>query len=387
MNNQRLEYLLKQFHAQLLNQEETAELDNWFHSLNYGRERFSTLLNATGEEQLENELLEALKRKLAKDNNKRIGLKTFYKVAASVILMLSVGFFFYHHSQRKENHKGNGLLAKEIAPGKDRAVLILDDGSKIFLDAVGSGQLAKESGITISKAHSGELIYSVAGSAGAAGPTGRPTYNSIKTPRGGQYQIVLPDSTKVWLNAASSLRFPVRFAGNERRVELSGEAYFEVSHNKTRPFRVFSAGQEVKVLGTKFNVKAYNDEPGITTTLLEGSVSVSNLMSKEFKMLSPGQQASIMHNSGSIQLSKVNAEQAMSWKSGYFTFDNESVASIMRTISRWYDVDIEYRNTQKIERLGGAFSRRSNLSEILNNLELVGNMNFKIEGRKIIVSD
>ncbi len=384
MNNERLGYLLKQFHADLLNEDERVELDNWFHSLNYGREGFSKLLNTTGKEQLEQELLDAFKEKLAKDNRKRIAMKTFYKVAASIVLMMSIGFLFYNYNQRKESEQRNELLAKDIAPGKDRAVLILDDGSQIFLDSVGSGQLAKESGIIISKADNGELIYSVAGSAES---NGKLSYNSIKTPRGGQYQIVLPDSTKVWLNAASSLRFPIRFDGNERRVELLGEAYFEVSHNKTKPFKVFSAGQEVKVLGTKFNVKAYNDEPDIKTTLLEGSVLVSNLMSNEFKMLSPGHQASITHNSGSIQLKKVNAEQVMSWKSGYFTFDNESVSSIMRTISRWYDVDIEYRNTQKIERLGGAFSRRSNLSEILSNLELVGNMNFKIEGRKIIVSD
>lgn len=386
MNNDRLEYLLKQFHADLLNEDEKVELDNWFHSLNYGSEGFSNLLNRTGEEQLKKELLDAFKEKLAKENRKRLTLKTWYAVAASILVLLSIGFLLYNQNQRKAVEQVEEFLVEsgDIAPGKDRAVLTLDDGSQIFLDSVGSGQLAKESGIIISKAANGELIYSVAGSTTS---NAKISYNHIKTPRGGQYQIVLPDSTKVWLNAASSLRFPVRFDGNERRVELLGEAYFEVSPNKSKPFKVFSEGQEVKVLGTKFNVKAYNDEPYIKTTLLEGSVMVSNLLSNEVKMLSPGQEASIMHKKGSIQLKSVDAEQAIFWKLGYFTFDNERVTSIMKTISRWYDVDVEYHNTHEIERLGGAFSRESNLSEILKNLELVGHMKFKIEGRKIIVSD
>jgi ferric-dicitrate binding protein FerR (iron transport regulator) len=258
----------------------------------------------------------------------------------------------------------------------------LADGRVIDLDNSGAGLLAQEGNTSIIN-KDGKIIY---------GPNkkGNPEtiYNTISTPRGGQYQLVLPDDTKVWLNATSALKFPVAFTGNNRTVELTGEAYFEVAKNPARPFIVKVKEVEVKVLGTHFNVMAYSEEDAIKTTLLEGSVKVSTQQpGKEGSaMLKPGEQVSVSQSSKLSQPIPVQTEEVVSWKNGKFHFNNADIKVIMRQIARWYDVEVEYQNISAQTQLGGIVSRKENLRQLLDYFEIAGKVHFTVEGRKIIVS-
>ncbi|HEY0176147.1 MAG TPA: FecR domain-containing protein, partial [Pedobacter sp.] len=266
-------------------------------------------------------------------------------------------------------------------PGGNKAVLTLADGSKISLTDAVNGALAEQAGITVNKTKDGQLIYTVSkirpGTDSAA-------YNTIETPKGGQYQVILPDGTSVWLNAASSLRYPAFFTGNERKVQLEGEAYFEVAKNPAMPFRIVSKGQVAEVLGTHFNINSYQDEPGIKTTLLEGSVRVLNSRSHTAVLLKPGQQSNTAID-GTTTLRNVNPEQYVAWKSGKFIFADANIESIMRQVSRWYNVEIEYKGDISKEKFGGRASRFTNVSELLEILELTDQVHFDIHGRRIIV--
>jgi len=210
-------------------------------------------------------------------------------------------------------------------------------------------------------------------------------FNTISTPVGGQYTVVLPDGSKVWLNAASSLKFPTAFTGTERRVELTGEGYFEVAKNKHMPFKVNFNREEVEVLGTHFNISAYPDEAVTRTTLLEGSVRISKNNIK--KILVPGQQAISSMQTGGFNIAEVNTDEAIAWKNGLFLFHNENIRSIMKKIARWYNVDVNYQGSFTNQEYGGRISQSKNLSEILKNLELTGTIHFKIEGRRVTVME
>jgi transmembrane sensor len=207
-------------------------------------------------------------------------------------------------------------------------------------------------------------------------------YNTISTPRGGQYQLMLADGSKVWLNAASSLRFPASFVGKERKVELLGEAYFEVAKNAKMPFKVKVNGMEVEVLGTHFNINSYENESTIRTTLLEGSVKINKNNSSS--LLKPGQQAQ-MNKAGEIKIiNDADVEEAIAWKEGKFQFDRADIHDIMRQLTRWYDVDVEYKGTVS-SHFGGTISRDVNLSQVLNMLHLTGEVKFQVEDRKVVV--
>ncbi|MGX5687614.1 FecR family protein [Arcticibacter tournemirensis] len=306
-------------------------------------------------------------------------------LAASFLLICAIGIVIYQSRRTSGTLKPHRTGKTEIGPGGNKAYLTLSNGKKISLTDAGNGAIAKQAGIVITKASDGRLIYSVNSTEPALKEI---AYNTIETPRGGQYEVRLPDGTTAWLNAASSLKYPLNFEdASERRVELKGEGYFEVAKDKGHPFIVKTAYQEVKVLGTHFNIKAYNDEPTTSTTLLEGSVMVSETGSGRRKLLRPGQQSDILNNNGEIYVSNVNPSEVIAWKSGYFIFDNQDIASIMKVISRWYDVDAVYNGYNKEERFGGTFSRSANLSEILKNLESLGKIDLKIKGRRVIVSN
>nr|WP_255526823.1 FecR family protein [Pedobacter sp. MC2016-24] len=213
---------------------------------------------------------------------------------------------------------------------------------------------------------------------------------TVTTPMGGTYQISLPDGSKVWLNAASSLTFPSNFDGQrDRRVEVKGEAYFEISkayvkqggHEKRQAFVVVTNKQEIEVLGTHFNVKNYEDEPGVRTTLLEGSIKVS--AGAERKIIVPGQQA--FSNGAGIEVSSVNVSDVVAWKDGNFQFNDENIENVMRAISRWYDVDIVFKGAITREKFGGTISRSKPIAEVLASLEETGYVKFKIEGRRVII--
>lgn len=300
---------------------------------------------------------------------RRLWIRT--AAAAAAVIFLGVGIFLFlpRKVQREE------VLTSDVAPGGNKATLTLSDGQTISLTEAASGELAVESGVLVRKASDGQLVYEAPAAAAAAREI---TYNTITTPRGGQYQVVLPDGSRVWLNAASSLRYPASFAGmQERRVELTGEAYFEVAKDARKPFSVSSAQQTVKVLGTHFNVNAYTDEPVVKTTLLEGSVRVEPAGGAPGVTLSPGHQA--IRAADGFRVLKVDAPGAIGWKNGKFVFDGESLESILRRVSRWYDVEIEYKDAQTKKILfGGTMSRFDHISKVLSKLEITGDVQFEI---------
>lgn len=324
-------------------------------------------------------------------------------IAAILFVITAFGIYFWINRNLPEPvmvKKENGFHKNEISPGGNKAILTLANGSKIILDNAKNGVLATQSGISIRKTANGQLIYDLSGGQHSTSPsvTNQPeVYNTITTPRGGQYQLTLPDGSKVWLNAASSLKFPASFTGQERNVELTGEAYFEIakatspSDGVRIPFKVTSGNQTVEVLGTHFNINAYPDEATINTTLLEGSVKISLSSSlgeparmtrsdggrgmRLSQLLYPGQQAKV---GAGIRVSNIDAAQAIAWKNGYFIFPSEDIGSIMRKISRWYDADIKYEGDITRERFVGSVSRFENVSQVLDMLELTGSVHFKI---------
>jgi ferric-dicitrate binding protein FerR (iron transport regulator) len=268
-------------------------------------------------------------------------------------------------------------------PGGNKAILTLANGRQITLTGARNGTLAVQGAVAINKTADGRIIYNSSNEA-TSGHAAATTYNTMTTPRGGQYQVVLPDGSKVLLNAASSLTYPTTFNGNERKVELTGEAYFEVAHNASKPFKVSSNGQTVEVLGTHFNINAYKDEPAIKTTLLEGKVKVTANTLNKVHFLEPGQQS--VFNAQTFAVNQVETEGVVAWTNGQFVFEDDNIQYIMRTVSRWYDVDVTYNGTAPDDIFGGSVSRFNNISEVLKTLQLTGKVHFEIEGRKIIVS-
>ncbi|TRW21942.1 FecR family protein [Flavobacterium zepuense] len=295
-------------------------------------------------------------------------------IAAMILLGLSfVGLMLVMRSKKQ----GNEVVVKnrnDIAPGGSVATLTLSDGSKVDLNSIKNGSIAKQSGTTISKTADGQVIYTNVGKSATL------QYNTIETPKGGEYQVVLPDGTKVWLNAASSLKYPTSFSSLKKRdVELTGEAYFEVVRNKVQPFRVKTAKQTVEVLGTHFNIMAYSNEAGTSTTLLEGSVKVSN--GKSYKIIKPGQQAVVQQD---IKVQQADTDATIAWKNGRTYFKNTDIPTMMRTISRWYNVEVIYQGEVNHELFTGGISRKSNLSSLVKILASSG-IHASIEDHKLIV--
>lgn len=263
----------------------------------------------------------------------------------------------------------------DIPPGGNKAILTLGDGSKITLDEAKNDTLGKQGNTNIIKTQNGQVLYK------AAGATTAITYNTLTTPRGGQYQLTLPDGTQVWLNAASSLHFPTSFAGNSREVELTGEGYFDVAPLPGKPFRVKVNGTEVAVLGTQFNIMAYSNEHVMAVTLLQGAVNVSR--NGIMKKLQPGQQARMPANNN-ITVTEADTQAAVAWKNGFFIFDRADIATVMRQLERWYDIEVVYEGTPREMHFGGGIQRSLPLSRVLNILEK-NQVLFRIEGRKITV--
>ncbi|MBN8859804.1 MAG: FecR domain-containing protein [Sphingobacteriales bacterium] len=267
----------------------------------------------------------------------------------------------------------------DIIPGSNKAILTLGDGSTMVLDTASNGQVGTQGNIKVIKLNSGQLKY-LKGKQGQM--TGGTIYNTISTPKGGQYQVVLADGSKIWLNASSSLRFPTEFRDKIREVEVTGEAYCEIVHNASKPFRLKVKEMQVNVLGTHFDVMAYDNENAIKTTLLEGSLRVSNATGAS--LITPGQQA-VLHKNGSFQLvSNADVEEAVAWKNGKFVFNSADIHTIMRQIERWYDVDISFEREADLH-FTGQLSRYINVSELLRKLELTNEVHFRIEKGKITV--
>ena len=303
-----------------------------------------------------------------------------YAAAAVVLTGLTAALYLYVNKQADPAVNAVTSAANSILPGTNKAILTLADGSRIALDDTKNGILANQGQTQVRKSATGQVSYLT----NDAGQTpAQNVFNTVSTPRGGQYQIVLPDGTKVWLNSASALKFPAFFSGNEREVELTGEGYFEVAKNKKMPFHVKIAGVDVEVLGTHFNIMGYGDEQQLKTSLLEGAVKISK--GGLSRKLLPGQQAVIGNTSEKIDIKTTDLEAAVAWKNGYFMFENESLESVMRKLSRWYNVNIEYRGNFTDVVFSGSISRFEHVAEVLKTLELTDMVHFKIEERRIIV--
>ena len=298
----------------------------------------------------------------------------WYRITAAAAILGAVctGLVLLTH-QPEARKTQLQAVAPIIKPGKNQAVLRLADGTVISLDDATAGEVANQAGVRITKNADGELIYQDVNSGDDV------LYNAIEAPASGQWQVVLPDKSHVWLNSKSVLKYPTRFKGNERKVELTGEAYFEITPDQAKPFRVVSKGQTVEVLGTAFNMTSYPDEPVEKTTLFEGSVRVNT------KVLKPGEQ--LMVNAQKMQLiTHPDLEEVIAWKNGYFKF-NGGLEEIMSKISRWYDVEIVYINEPNPGyTFEGEISRNKNLNEILKIMEYTGKVHFSVTAdRKIEV--
>lgn len=306
---------------------------------------------------------------------------TFFRrvaVAAAIILVAGLGgFYLLNKKETKSDVAKVRLLKNDIDPGKYKAKLTLADGSTIVLDSAQTGELAKQ-GNTVITNKEGQIIYEARKHDGS-----EVLYNGLSTARGEMYATVLSDGTKVWLNSASSIRYPVTFIGNERRVEITGEAYFEVAHNASKPFRVSVNDMTVEVLGTHFNINSYSDEDALKTTLLEGTVKVTK--GDNVVKLVPGEQ-SVLNGSALSVNKEVNTDEVVAWKQGLFHFEDADLSAILRQFARWYDVQVVYEGAVPQKKFFVIVKRNSSLASVLKALQ-ANNVKFRIEGKKLIVQD
>lgn len=380
MEKEKLFKLLEKIESGVATPEEVA-LYNQFY-MHFQQSEDWNNVEMGGKQEIGEEMYAKISEAIQAPSKKAKSYSFFKYAAAAIFIAISAGFYFYKLNDSPSLKENNPKLVSrgDRAPGGNKATLTLANGTVISLTDAANGDLVKQSGISIAKTADGQLVYKV--SAAANSEKGNAAFNTITTPNGGQYQILLPDGSKVWLNAASSLKFPTVFSGTERKVELNGEAYFEVAKNRKVPFTVDANGTKVLVLGTHFNVMAYEDEKLVKTTLLEGSVKLSHADAVAF--LKPGQQGTIAGNERDYKVQEADVASATAWKNGYFLFDNASLPQLMRQISRWYDVDVVYAGGLKDHEFVGEVSRNYSLMKILRILEL-SEVKFKLEGRTLTV--
>lgn len=323
-----------------------------------------------------------LEQKLFPEKRKKINyIREVMRYAAVVALVAASSMFIYRRYQRPSARPPQAVLAEKIPaalPGGNRAVLTLGNGRHIVLDSTHAGVLARQGNTRIVMSTRGAISYET-----GAPDAKRPAFNTLSTPRGGKYEIVLPDGSKVWLNAASSITFPTRFADDKREVRISGEAYFEIAPSGSAPFEVSAGSMKILVLGTYFNVMAYQDETHMETTLLEGSVKVEK--GNTALVLKPGQQARITSDGHMNLLSDVNEDKIVAWKNNLFCFDHDDIQSVMHQLARWYDLDVEIKG-DITSHFSGTLPQSVNASEIFRVLEQTGGIHFSLKDQKIIVS-
>lgn len=373
-----IQELLARFRQGTATPEEQALLETWYHSLDYDDTIFA-------DESALRQMQESGWQQVAAATQHPPVISTFSRyrrlaAAAAILLALLAGLWLFITPGKQPKDGIAKTTQPALQPPVDKAILTLADGQQIVLDKADSGAIAEENGVRIIKLNNGQLAYK-----DAAGKPAGVTFNTLTTPRGGQYKILLPDGTAVWMNSASSLTYPTAFNEKERIVTLSGEAYFDVASNARQPFKVKVGQTTVDVLGTGFNIHAYTDEPAITTTLVEGSIRVSNTIKGNTKadILIPGQQA--IGSTGNQVTRQANLRQVLSWKNGLFIFEDRKLAEVLREISRWYDIDIDMQAPPDDTNYGGVINRNSPLPKVLELLERNGIRHFKIEGRKVVV--
>lgn len=314
--------------------------------------------------------------------------KSWLRYAAALIILAGVGTYIWMRGSDPVSSPGNGNAPtqlgalEDVAPGSNGAVLTLADGSTIVLDSVANGSLPQQGSTNVVKLAGGQIAYK----ADASGNQTQEIYNTITTPKGRQFEITLSDGSKVWLNASSSIKFPTIFYGNKRSVTVTGEVYFEVSHDSNKPFYVNTEKVDVQVLGTSFNINTYPDEASVNTTLLEGSLKV---ISKKMQqpgtlILTPGQQSRVNQTGDNKLVKNANTEQVMAWKNGAFRFQDKSLEEVMRELSRWYDIEVVYEKGIPAIEFGGEMGRNLKLGQVLKSLGDAG-LNFKMEKEKRLV--
>lgn len=394
MEKREAKQLLKKYYAGTCTEEEKALLESWY------------LEWQGGEFDLNDEELKFIKdqtyRQIVASRKKEHSFFYWrrYAAAAAVFFMLSAGVLIYKNLRPEQNVSEQNVAQSskdDAAPGGNKALLTLADGTIVKLDDAGTGKIVEVAGMTIRKTADGQVVYETTSTSGDhTSDDALVSYNQISTPRGGQYKIVLPDGTKVWLNAASSLRYPVRFSKKARQVELTGEGYFEVNggylpNGNRIPFLVSTTTQTVEVLGTHFNINSYHDEQAVVTTLLEGAVKVflnssekrSHINRSKTITLKPGQQAALVENRFSVK--ETDVEEVVTWKNGYFSFEQADLATVMRQLSRWYDVDVIYAGKVPEETFTGKVYRNMSLSKVLDILSYT-QVNFEMEGKKLVIT-
>lgn len=377
---QRIIYLLSKRREELLSSDDEKELSDWITASQDRESLFKELLDA---QYIDDSLtffslftadksLPSIKQKMVNYTRKRYWLR--YAGVAAAICLLSLAAYFYN---------AHLSMSNTIQPGASHATLALANGAQINLDKIVLGQTKELQGLRISKDRKGSLTCQYLAS--NDNPTNQAAaFHTITTPAGGEYRIVLPDSSTVWLNAQSSLRFPTHFNRSERRVEFSGEGFFEISKQVKAPFKVsIKNHQDILVLGTAFNISAYAEENSIRTTLFEGAVSIQT--STQQQLLKPGQEAQVFRESDKLKIQDADLYEARAWREGYFVFKNEPIVDIMRKISRWYNIEVVYQGNVEKLIFGGVFSRSKPINKLLNSFSSTGTIRYTIKGRRVTI--
>ncbi|WP_285008976.1 FecR family protein [Pedobacter faecalis] len=384
INKQHFQDMLERYRQNTATKAEVEFLERYYKAFEEGAD----LINDHNESSyafVRNEIKSTADKRIAALQSKgRVKRLWLGGVAAAVAVAIAVSVSAYFFADRSSED----LIAQvdELAlPGGNKATLTLANGAQVVLTEAANGEIARQAGISITKTADGKIIYTVA-KAGADAEMDEATAqlkNTITTPNGGEYTVVLPDGTMVKLNAASSLVFPTSFQGDERMVELSGEAYFEVAKNRQMPFRIKSGMQTVEVLGTHFNISAYDNEETMKTTLAEGSVKVSS--GSYESIIVPGQQTLVNRQvAGPVKKQTVNLDKELAWTNNQFVFEDDDIRSVMRKISRWYNIDIRYEGDLSDNTFSGGIFRSMRLSEVLKILKLQG-FDFDVRGREITI--
>ena len=383
-DEQRLKYLLRLVADNNATKEEVKEM--------------VTLLRREGDDGLESVDWERIWHKIQETTTETAApvrkIKWLSVAAAAIIILIGTGAYFFNQSSKRNTtpEAAKALPVKksanDVLPGGDKAILTLANGQQIVLDNAANGVLAQQGNSDVVKLADGQLAYK-----GTSAKANEIVYNTLGTPRGGQYRLLLPDGSKVWLNAISSIRYPTAFTGDERKVEITGEAYFEVTSDKTKPFRVVcnrdahpeqrEGPMTIEVLGTHFNINAYSDEPAVKTTLLEGSVKVT---SKEHAVIIKSGEQTQLYNSGVLKvIHDADVDEAVAWRNGLFEFQDADLQSILRQVMRWYDVDVEYQGNVPERFFTAIISRDKTLTAVLEILKL-SDIDYKLEGKKLIIT-
>lgn len=369
MSETQAEILLLKYKQGTCTDEELALLESWYQSSTFKQPEFAV-------EELHNAKISVWENLPINNQPKRLRLWPRLSVAAALIIAVSFGLFYFTTNRTPRNEI---YSMEQIEAGSNKATLVLANGKRISLTDIPNGKVANLPGVSVTKTNDGQLVYQIE----VQQTDSKIEYNTIETPIGGTYQLNLPDGTKIWLNAGSSLKYPTIFASNERKVELVGEAYFEVFHNPEKPFIVSTANQlEVKVLGTHFNLSAYANDQVYKTTLFEGKVEVSTNQTKV--ALKPFQQAILQD--GALTVTEVSDTNEMSWKNELFAFQKQPLENILKEFERWYDVEFICPQEFKNISFNGKISRQKTLKQALNIIDKEGTVHFKNEGRRIWVT-